>query len=88
MTTANMKTLTTFTDAGWDFTESDGDAADWKMLPNDYPHLQWEVFSNVNGQGTETNPYLISSVDDFLQFANKANAAKYWAVGVYTRLET
>ncbi len=86
-TTAEMKIDSTFTDAGWDFDENDGDAADWKMLPNDYPHLQWEVFSNINGQGTEISPYLISSVDDFLQFANKANAATYWAGGVYTRLE-
>ena len=86
-TTAEMKIDSTFTDAGWDFDENDGDAADWKMLPNDYPHLQWEVFSNVNGQGTETNPYLISSIDDFLLFANKANAGQYWAAGVYTRLE-
>ena len=38
-TTAEMKTLTTFTSAGWDFTPKDGD---WIMPNNDYPHLIWE----------------------------------------------
>jgi hypothetical protein len=86
-TTVEMKTQATFTDADWDFADDDGDAAGWKMQPDDYPHLQWEVLSNVNGQGTEMNPYLISSAADFLQFADNANAATYWAQGVYTRLE-
>jgi len=87
-TTAEMMVEATFTDAGWDFDENDGDAADWQMWADDYPHLSWEVFSTINGQGTEMDPYLISSVNDFLQFSNKANAAKYWASGVYIRLET
>ena len=86
-TTEEMKALATFTDAGWDFTDTDGDAADWKMLPDDYPRLQWEFFGQVGGQGSETNPYLIASVEDFLLFADKANAGRYWAAGVYTRLE-
>lgn len=87
-TTAEMKTEATFTDAGWDFDANDGDEADWTMRADDYPHLLWEVFSHINGQGTEMDPYLISSVNDFLEFADKANAAKYWAQGVFTRLET
>jgi hypothetical protein len=35
-TTAEMKTLSTFTDAGWDFTDI------WEMPTSDYPRLQWE----------------------------------------------
>lgn len=42
-TTAEMKTLVTFTSAGWDFSNTDGDPADWKMLENiTYPRLFWE----------------------------------------------
>jgi hypothetical protein len=35
-TTAEMKTLSTFTDAGWDFTNT------WWMPIGDYPRLQWQ----------------------------------------------
>ncbi len=42
-TTAEMKTQSTFTNAGWDFTESDGDAAEWWMPANDYPRLGWDT---------------------------------------------
>jgi hypothetical protein len=44
-TTAEMMTLSTFTDAEWDFTESDGDPADWMMLREgeDYPRLAWQT---------------------------------------------
>lgn len=41
-TTALMQTLSTFTDAGWDFSATDGDAADWQMPTGDYPRLVWE----------------------------------------------
>ena len=47
-TTAEMMMLSTFTDAGWDFSATDGDAADWRMLREneDYPRLAWqEVFA-------------------------------------------
>jgi Zn-dependent metalloprotease len=43
--TADMKTLSTFTSAGWDFSDTDGNAADWQMPANDYPRLKWEIFS-------------------------------------------
>lgn len=57
-TTAEMMTLTTFTDAGWDFTDSDGDAADWWMPSDDYPRLAWE-FPYGEGSGTAEAPYQI-----------------------------
>ena len=45
-TTAQMKTLSTFTSAGWDFTnETANDINDyWRMCVNgvNYPHLNWE----------------------------------------------
>ena len=44
-TTDEMMTHTTFTDAGWDFSAADGDAADWMMLREgeDYPRLAWQT---------------------------------------------
>ena len=45
-TTTEMMTLPTFT--GWDFSDTDGDAADWMILREneDYPRLAWqEVFA-------------------------------------------
>lgn len=44
-TTDQMMTLSTFTSAGWDFSDTDGDAADWMMLREgeDYPRLAWQT---------------------------------------------
>ena len=47
-TTAEMKTLSTFTAAGWDFSDTDGDAADWSMPPGDYPKLSWKYSVGFN----------------------------------------
>jgi len=43
-TTAEIMTLATFTGVGWDFTEGDGDGAEWMMLREgeDYPRLAWQ----------------------------------------------
>jgi hypothetical protein len=44
LTTAEMKSLTPFTGKDWDFTSSDGDPAEWKMIreSQDYPRLAWQ----------------------------------------------
>jgi hypothetical protein len=44
------------------------------------------VFAVLSGDGSAGNPYLIQSRADFDVFANPANAATYWADGVYTKL--
>jgi hypothetical protein len=44
------------------------------------------VLAALSGSGTEANPYLIQSQADFDEFANPANAALYWASGIYTKL--
>jgi len=41
-TTAEMKTLSTYTLAEWDFSATDGDPADWWMPANGYPQLAWQ----------------------------------------------
>lgn len=60
-TTAEMKTLSTFTDAGWDFDYY------WEIDPalNDgYPFLKWETRAGYfdGGFGTSVYPYLISNL--------------------------
>jgi hypothetical protein len=42
-TTAQMMTLSTFTSAGWDFSNTDGDISDWIMSGAEYPHLIWGI---------------------------------------------
>ena len=39
------------------------------------------------GSGRESDPYLISSADDWNTFATEANASTYWASGKYVRLD-
>ena len=41
----------------------------------------------LSGAGTKESPYLITSTADWNEFATEANAAKYWAIGVYVRLD-
>ena len=45
------------------------------------------VPKDLDGSGTETNPYLIKNYGDFKIYADEANSDKYLAGGVYTRLE-
>jgi hypothetical protein len=61
-TTAEMKTLSTFTSAGWDFTNETvkGTADIWRMCANgvDYPRLSWQLgslgdFACPDGVGME-----------------------------------
>jgi hypothetical protein len=48
-TTAEMQTLSTFTDAGWDFSNSDGDIEDWILSPMPgYPKLAWQIPVGMN----------------------------------------
>ena len=42
-TTTQMKTLSTFTSAGWDFTNGDGNPAVWFMPIGWYPILSWQT---------------------------------------------
>jgi hypothetical protein len=42
-TTAQMKTESTFTSAGWDFSYTDGNEAIWYMAVDGYPILPWQI---------------------------------------------
>ncbi len=71
LTTAEMKTLSTYIDAGWDFvSESDNGSDDyWDMdiyneYSDGYPYLSWQDGDGqsmcvVQGSGTTEDPYLI-----------------------------
>lgn len=62
-TTVQMKALTTFTAVGWDFSISDGDAADWWKPNQDYPRLAWEHYAG--GSGTAGDPFQIRTPQHF-----------------------
>jgi len=57
-TTAQMKDINTFLDAGWNFDTV------WWMPPDDYPRLLWQRLYS-GGSGTQEDPYLISKVADW-----------------------
>ena len=60
-TTVEMKTLSTFTDAGWDFTDT------WFMSYHDYPQLIWGKYSG--GSGTAADPFRIANKAELLAMA-------------------
>ncbi|MGE5804201.1 MAG: T9SS type A sorting domain-containing protein, partial [Ignavibacteria bacterium] len=70
-TTAEMKTQTTFTDAGWDFTSL------WQMTTSEndeYPFLGWQDFlpqayAPSKGDGTAGNPYQIANLGNLYWIA-------------------
>jgi len=64
MTTAEMKTRSTFTDAGWDF-----DDIWWMSEGQTYP-----VLRAIAGHGTEEYPYVIFDVDDLQNMRNDLSA--------------
>jgi hypothetical protein len=55
-TTAEMMTLSTFTNAGWDFSTTDGDPADWRMPVNSYPRLAWETIGSLGSLSVSISP--------------------------------
>jgi hypothetical protein len=70
-TTLEMKTQSTFTDAGWDFTSI------WNINEtnnNGYPFLQWQTFPLPGiqpvGSGTGQDPYQITVLENLLWLAH------------------
>ena len=68
-TTDAMKTLSTFTAAGWDFDNDDGTPVVWALLPDHYPQFYRQPSGGsslyAGGDGSIGNPYQIASVADF-----------------------
>jgi hypothetical protein len=67
-TTAEMKTMSTFTDAGWDFVEI------WGIVEGQtYPFLRTEPAGDAKysgGTGTVENPYRIATAEDLNDIGN------------------
>jgi len=69
-TTTQMKTLSTFTSAGWDFVSetANGRNDDWSLATGNYPVLSYQLASPpplpmfAGGNGTEASPYLVATV--------------------------
>jgi len=62
-TTAQMKDINTFLDAGWDF------ATVWWMPPDDYPRLLLQRLYS-GGSGTQAYPYRIATPSDWQTLMN------------------
>ena len=62
-TTAQMKDINTFLGAGWNF------ATVWWMPPDNYPRLLWQRLYS-GGSGTQEDPYLLKTVDDWQKLMN------------------
>jgi hypothetical protein len=75
-TTAEMKTQSTFTDAGWDFNDV------WTIDEGvDYPKLVWFTNEYSGGKGTANDPYQIETVADLLALAaNTYDYDKYFVL--------
>jgi hypothetical protein len=79
-TIAEMKSLTTYVNAGWSIGDIyEDDAVAWIMMSDgsDYPKLQfffWQDRFSANppflGDGTESDPYQINSAEDFYALGN------------------
>ena len=66
-TTAEMQSISTFLEAGWDFN------AVWEICDGkDYPRLQWEGSHcpYSGGSGTEADPYKIATLADLITLGN------------------
>ncbi len=83
-TTAEMQTIETFLDAGWDFVDETENGSNdvWTMPEGDYPRLAWELLVADDVAIEVDNVVLV--VDDFECYTNDRPDAVYvtWIDGV------
>lgn len=77
-TTAEMQTISTFMDAGWDFTTKDGDPVDWRMPLSSYPKLGWEDYLPYCGDIDHPYPVMDFNQDCRVDLADFALFAAHW----------
>ncbi len=85
LTTAEMREISTYLDAGWDFMDEEDNGTDdiWGINPAEnsgYPFLSWQGYENTpeayfTGSGTTEDPYLISNL---LQLNHISNDDTFW----------
>lgn len=73
-TTAEMRTLSTFTDVGWDFTSTDSNPAVWQMPTLGYPYLAWK--------GCDTYPIGDLNQDCTVNLIDFTLFASHWLEGI------
>ncbi len=92
ITTNEMRTLATFTDATWDFQDESANGVEdiWGMNyaeHNAFPFLSWQGITHdpisgfAGGMGTESEPYLISTpveLDNVRNFLGATHSDKYF----------
>jgi hypothetical protein len=78
ITTAEMQTISTFMDAGWDFTSQDGDPAEWRMPLSSYPTLAWEDYLPYCGDIEHPYPVMDFNRDCRVDLADFAMFAADW----------
>ncbi len=72
-TTEEMMTLSTYTNAGWDFEDEIENGLEdiWSFIDGDYPHLTWEGFTNGEDsiQPLTPNNICVSNVDNGIELS-------------------
>ncbi|MBI9018085.1 MAG: PASTA domain-containing protein [Phycisphaerae bacterium] len=67
LTTEQMQDADIFENAGWDFSDIDGNTAVWFMPENSYPILNWQTNTPFDGgDGSADNPYQISTAGQLI----------------------
>ncbi len=97
-TTTEMKTALTFLLAGWDFKYEvgNGTADTWTIHGTDnsgYPALTWQGLRNnvslaPEGEGSQANPYLISSLEDLYWIAVQVQLGQNFSGNYFLQTQT
>ena len=80
-TTIQMKILSTFTSANWDFSNTAGDPADWQMSDGNYPHLTWENQPSGSLQ-FKSSTYSVSEDDGSIRIYVSRTGGSYGSMSV------
>jgi hypothetical protein len=77
--TAEMQTVSTFLEAGWDFAGETSNGTEdiwWIIEGKDYPHLWWEESTTPTapyggGSGEPNDPYLIGTAEELISLGRR-----------------
>ena len=81
ITTAQMQTLSTFTNQGWDFVNESANGNDdiWFMLTEDYPKLSWQAMASY-----DSDPEISLPIDEIgtveFEIYNPVDRSINWAI--------
>ncbi len=80
LTTSEMQTLSSFTNAGWDFYGEDTNGTDdyWVFIENDYPRLAWQETAPVANFNADISNPSLSQIVNFSNTSHTGNANCQW----------